>query len=402
MALIKDYQGTEFDWETIKKLANQIPNYWDTSNISGGVFSTSGEMVGFNYDELKKFLGREPTSKEQVAFDMARWAAKNGITDMSQLTPQNNPIQKPQSDYDLGIDPNTYRLGETYAGKGGTSYWVNFDQNGKPIISTSGYSTSDKGKIAKALAVAALLYGGYGLLGGAGGGTAAGAGAAGAGAGAAGAGAAGAGLTTAEIAALADVGMGLNTSALAGAAGAGAAGALGQGAWLGEGIASGIAPWDIAYGDALLAGGAGLSPPSLTGAEALTGTDAMIAAGEGMVPITAEQVATTGLTQAELGALGSGIGLGGPGTGLLSNIGNYLAKNPSMLNTIAKLLGAGAAGAAGSGGGGGAGGIPTQGIPTNTPEYYQALQNYYNAYLPGTNPNVGAALADWYGGKYTA
>lgn len=277
----------------------------------------------------------------------------------------------------------------------GTSQISSFDTSGK-FLDSQIESNSDGGFLGflgNLAPLAAFAVGGN-LLGSALAGAGAGA------AGAAGAGAAGAGLTAAEIAALADVGMGLNTSALAGA---GAAGALGQGAWLGEGIASGIAPWDIAYGDALLAGGAGLSPSTLTGAEALTGTDALIAAGEGIVPITAEQVATTGLTQAELGALGSGIGLGGAGTGLLSSIGNYLAKNPSMLNTIALLLGAGAAGAAGGGGGGGgAGGIPTQGIPTNTPEYYQALQNYYNAYLPGTNPNVGSSLADWYGGKYTA
>lgn len=187
-------------------------------------------------------------------------------------------------------------------------------------------------------------------------------------------------------------------------------------------------------GSALAGAGAGAAGAGAgaagTGA-ALTGADLAIALGEGMVPIAStagQAAAVTG----NLGALGAGLGLGdvagaagaasgaGSGTatgtgaasgagGAASGAGGLLTaalKNPQLLASLLNLLGAGAAGAIGGGGGGGsgsgAGAIPTQGVPMNTPEYYQAIQNYYNAYLPGTNPNVGSSLADWYGGKYTA
>ena len=42
---------------------------------------------------------------------------------------------------------------------------------------------------------------------------------------------------------------------------------------------------------------------------------------------------------------------------------------------------------------------PTQGIPTNSPEYYQQLQNYYNSYLPQTPRDVVTPLQQWYNSK---
>ena len=45
---------------------------------------------------------------------------------------------------------------------------------------------------------------------------------------------------------------------------------------------------------------------------------------------------------------------------------------------------------------------PTQGMPTNTPEYYQQLQQYYNAYLPQTPRDVVTPLQQWYNSSYGA
>lgn len=413
MALITDYEGTQYDWPTIQNLMGKILPNLDPNRLSGGAFGTGGQSIGFNFDEASRYLGRAPTTREQIALDMARQLAKSNVLDISQLslgqyTPpplelesgfrEDGPRSAVFANGNLlgsSIIPGSNFFGATYTGPGGTSYNVSIDPaTGKPVFYTEKIDTSDKDAL-KALAVFGALAGGASLLGGLGGGTAAGAGAAGAGA--TGAGAAGAGLTAAEIAALADVGMGLNTSALAGST------ALGSGAFLGEGIASNIPQWDIAFGDALLSNGYGLSPSVLTGPEALSGIDAMIAAGEGIVPITAEQVATTGLTAAESAALGSGIGLSG-GTGLLSGASNYL-KDPKNLANLAKLginlasLG----GAANMFGAGNAevGSIPTQGMPVNTPEYYQAVQGFLNQYLPGQMPNQAGYLADWYGGTGT-
>jgi hypothetical protein len=45
---------------------------------------------------------------------------------------------------------------------------------------------------------------------------------------------------------------------------------------------------------------------------------------------------------------------------------------------------------------------PTQGVPTNTPEYFNQLQQYYNAYLPQTPRDVVTPLQQWYNSSYGA
>lgn len=45
---------------------------------------------------------------------------------------------------------------------------------------------------------------------------------------------------------------------------------------------------------------------------------------------------------------------------------------------------------------------PTQGMPTYSPEYYQQLQQYYNAYLPQTPRDVVSPLQQWYNSSYGA
>ena len=48
------------------------------------------------------------------------------------------------------------------------------------------------------------------------------------------------------------------------------------------------------------------------------------------------------------------------------------------------------------------GGLPTQGVPTNSPEYYQAIQQYYNTYMPEQPRDVATPLQQWYDSKYGA
>ena len=48
------------------------------------------------------------------------------------------------------------------------------------------------------------------------------------------------------------------------------------------------------------------------------------------------------------------------------------------------------------------GGLPTQGVPTNSPEYYQAIQQYYNTYMPEQPRDVATPLQQWYNSKYGA
>lgn len=249
-----------------------------------------------------------------------------------------------------------------------------------------------------------------------------------------------------------------------GLGGAGAAGAeaLGQGAWLGEGVASGIPAWDAA---ALSAGNTltGVSPALLdaqfiaadaaqlaaqTGNNVAAIQQNLIAAGvDPIVAATAADAAALGLTGSELitavassgqagaglftggsaadlalggittttgagaaGAAGAGIAAGaGAGTtaitaGLPATITKLLT-NPSVVST---LVGATLAGGSGGGGGGGTGmfsgpgSVPTQGVPQNTPEYYQAVQRYYNQFVPNAPRDVSGELAAWYGGTFNA
>jgi hypothetical protein len=81
--LVYDYQGKSYDKNQLLSLAAQIgPNI---TSLAGGVFSTSGQSVGFNFDEATKILGAEPTVGQQVVLDMARNLLNMGVTDLSQL-----------------------------------------------------------------------------------------------------------------------------------------------------------------------------------------------------------------------------------------------------------------------------------------------------------------------------
>lgn len=367
-----DFEGISYDPAVIKKLADQISGNIDVKNLYGGAYEISpeGASIGFSYDEAKKLLGTDPTAPQMVTLDMARHLAKMGVTDINQLTPSMVPKDAP---YPM------LTFGNTYTGEGGTNYVLAFNpETNKPYFYSQGFDTGmSSGDILKALALAGFAIWGLPTLFGAGG--VAGTGAAGAGA----AGAAGAGLTGAELA----IALGEGLVPIASTAGQAAVVGSNLGA-LGAGIGLGGAG----------AAGAGLLSGAGSGPGALTGTDAMIAAGEGIVPITAEQVATAGLTKSELAALGSGIGLGDVTTSVLPK----LLKDPKNLKSLADLLlSGGGAAMGGGGGGGGAGSVPTQGVPQMTPEYFQAVQNYYNTYLPNTDPNVGSYLSNWYGGTYT-
>lgn len=83
---LTDYRGNVYDASVLTGLASNILSNTDLSNVSGGVYGTSGESVGFDAGEVSKVLGRDPKSYEQVAFDMARYMMDMGITDLSQLT----------------------------------------------------------------------------------------------------------------------------------------------------------------------------------------------------------------------------------------------------------------------------------------------------------------------------
>jgi len=109
--LVKDYQGKTYDPAVILALSKQIASAIDPKAIQGGVFSTKGESVGFNFDEATKLLGKEPTATEQVFLDMARHLANEGITDLK----------------NADLTETNRRFGSTFTGGGGTIYEIKKD-----------------------------------------------------------------------------------------------------------------------------------------------------------------------------------------------------------------------------------------------------------------------------------
>ena len=85
-----------------------------------------------------------------------------------------------------------------------------------------------------------------------------------------------------------------------------------------------------------------------------------------------------------------------------------LFKPSDILNLLTLLGSAAASGGAGTGGGGVVSGLPTSDsmIGSTTPQfgsdYYNAVQRYYNAYMPETPRNVSGPLQQWYENKFGA
>lgn len=171
---LTDYKGKQYSANDLLNLANQVKQNFDLKNSSGGVYKTSGESVGFDYNEAKKLFpeGKEPTTFDQVAIDIARGLLNAGIKDVSELS-KYKPTEVTELDYNVEagpptetkvtklIDPETGEeapsLGATYTGKGGTGYTYSVDASGKPTFGTAYIDTSDKGQIATLVAFGAAI-----------------------------------------------------------------------------------------------------------------------------------------------------------------------------------------------------------------------------------------------------
>jgi len=141
---VTDYQGNSYDSNAVLALAKELAPTMNANQLAGGVYSTQGESIGFNYDEATKLLGRPPSAAEQVVLDMSRQLLQKDITSLSQLP---------------ATDTST-RFGSTYTGGGGTIYEIQKDPTtGAVTTSTWGKNTSDKGNIVAALSIGAGLLG---------------------------------------------------------------------------------------------------------------------------------------------------------------------------------------------------------------------------------------------------
>jgi len=98
---VTDHQGNQFDGTQLLTLARQIAE--NAGPMSGGVFQTKGENIGFAASEANTLLGRTATVSEQVLLDMARQMIQSGVTDLSQLKTQDIK----SSGIGVQLDPET-------------------------------------------------------------------------------------------------------------------------------------------------------------------------------------------------------------------------------------------------------------------------------------------------------
>lgn len=162
-------------------------------------------------------------------------------------------------------------------------------------------------------------------------------------------------------------------------------------------IASAGAP-----GGGLFTGGS-LADLALGGISTVTGNNVPVGGG---ALTTAPPPATTtpppGTTTPPPGTTNPPPGTTTPPPGRVSDLPGLLS-NPNNLSSLLQLLGLLGAGRAISGSGNRplpATELPTQGLPVNTPAYYQSIQNYYNQFVPGAPRNVSDELRAWYEGTF--
>lgn len=196
---VRHREGGDLDAGVVRHLAGQIAPNLDLGRSRGGAFSTSKAPIGFEYDEVRKLFKADPTAAQQVVMDMAANLAGQGVTDISQLTTNDEKYQ-----YELGartdwangqmVDATRKVLarrgadgaltnlgpgfgvthmydglgprkataatpeyfGRTYEGKGGTSYGVDVGPDGGLKFYTAPEETSDAGAIGALLSVATL------------------------------------------------------------------------------------------------------------------------------------------------------------------------------------------------------------------------------------------------------
>lgn len=92
---------------------------------------------------------------------------------------------------------------------------------------------------------------------------------------------------------------------------------------------------------------------------------------------------------------------------VVSGAGAGTSLTPSQISNLVKagigLVGTNAVGGMLTGtGGGGVGALPTQNVPQYSPGYYNAIQQYYNSYMPEMPRDVATPLQQWYESKYGA
>jgi len=392
---IKEGQLSNFLGYARNEAVNTMPTTGAAGNIASQILAqgTTDKWGGEGYGSATK-----------NAYDMGVMLAGQGIKDINDFGQRTNASgEKEFFNKATGeaIKPFYDRAGDniwggTFAGKDSTAYGVEFDATGKPLFYSQygGDSADVPSWVVPALVLGGAYFGldASGLLSGT-------------------AGTAG----TAGLSAL-DAGLGVYGTGAAGTAGSIAGGLSALDAGMGVygtggtagGLAGGLSALDAGMGVYPNTGNIGLSALDAgMGVYPNTGNviPSALDAGMGVYPNTGN---------IGLSALDAGMGVYGtggtvlPSTGVGTGIENILSNlTPGQIANIVGGVGGLLGGAAitsggGTGGGMGVGALPTQGVPLNTADYYNAIQQNYNRLLPAVPRDVSTPLAQWYNSTYGA
>ena len=172
--------------------------------------------------------------------------------------------------------------------------------------------------------------------------------------------------------------------------------ASGNGAWLGENVPSGVPEWDTAFTNAGGTFDTAYTTPTVTA----TRTDLPEASysNEGRNYPTPASTQGTGGSPANASVATSA------GLPLVDTTSSGLNISPNTAINAARLAAGLLGGSAGAGAltnaEGGTNVSPTQTVPVGNQDYYNAIQQYYNAYMPTQPRDVSTPLMNWYSQKY--
>ena len=79
------YTGKQYEGNQVMNLAKQLASATDAGALKGGAFGTTGQSIGFNFDQAQKLLGPNASAVGQVFLDAAAQLIDKGVTDLNQL-----------------------------------------------------------------------------------------------------------------------------------------------------------------------------------------------------------------------------------------------------------------------------------------------------------------------------
>ena len=131
------HTGQEFEGGQVLNLAKQLASATSAGDLKGGVFGTTGQSIGFDFDQAKTLLGDNTTAVNQVFLDAAAGLISRGITDLNQLKSGDvmaNATVRPEYDQ-YGVPTGRYvaTWGGDYEGNNQQSRVLTADEAAKVV-----------------------------------------------------------------------------------------------------------------------------------------------------------------------------------------------------------------------------------------------------------------------------